>query len=210
MADSTSLSDERMDSRASDVQKSDPPVIATAARSLGSKDTVTAFLLAVLADGPLRAREIERMATVEGLLAAADSRLPLVRNEVPVEVPLAVPTAPTRNAQALAPADQAPALGSIRRPRWHQARTPRLKWATRSRSKSPGRADGADPECSGAGTRGPGASPRQHQAPSVASGAHPAAKVTRGPGASAGYLGTGHLQIRRGFYRYGRQHEPFR
>jgi hypothetical protein len=30
-------------------------------------------------------------------------------NEVPVEVPLAVPTAPTRNAQALAPADQAPA-----------------------------------------------------------------------------------------------------
>src|ERR1700693_3275730 len=32
--------------------------IATAARSLGSKDTVTAFLLAVLADGPLRAREI--------------------------------------------------------------------------------------------------------------------------------------------------------
>jgi hypothetical protein len=82
-------------------------------------------------------------------------------NEVPVEVPLAVPTAPTRNAQALAPADQAPA-------------------------------------------------PRQHQAPSVASGAHPAAKVTRGPGASAGYFGTGHLQIRRGFYRYGRQHEPFR
>jgi hypothetical protein len=69
MADSTSLSDERMDSRASDVQESDPPAIATAARSLGSKDTVTAFLLAVLADGPLRAREIERMAAREGLLA---------------------------------------------------------------------------------------------------------------------------------------------
>jgi hypothetical protein len=43
MADSTSLSDERMDSRASDVQESDPPAIATAARSLGSKDTVTAL-----------------------------------------------------------------------------------------------------------------------------------------------------------------------
>jgi hypothetical protein len=70
MADSTSLSDERMDSRASDVQKSDPPVIATTARSLGSKGTVTAFLLAVLADGPLRAREIERMAARDGLLAA--------------------------------------------------------------------------------------------------------------------------------------------
>jgi hypothetical protein len=69
MADSTSLSDERMDSRASDVQGSDPPAIATAARSLGSKDTVTAFLLAVLADGPLPAREIERMAAREGLLA---------------------------------------------------------------------------------------------------------------------------------------------
>jgi hypothetical protein len=69
MADSTSLSDERMDSRASDVQESDPPAIATAARSLGSKDTVTAFLLAVLADGPLRARKIERMAAREGLLA---------------------------------------------------------------------------------------------------------------------------------------------
>jgi hypothetical protein len=67
--DSTSLSDEHMDSRASDVQKSDPPAIATAGRALGSKDAVTAFLLAVLADGPLRAREIERMATVEGLLA---------------------------------------------------------------------------------------------------------------------------------------------
>ena len=68
VADSMSLSHERMESRASDARESAPPIIAT--RSCVGKDTVATFLLTVLADGPLPAREIEGMAAREGLLAA--------------------------------------------------------------------------------------------------------------------------------------------